>query len=123
VNNMTNFKTLTSGIAVAAVLVLQGCYTAPTPVPVPTRSLAERFDQSWQAARGAANDVIVRITYEDRPSGTLRGEQGSSKVLITVISQADGTIQVGFSVTGGTAANDANLKDHLTRAYQRRMGR
>jgi hypothetical protein len=78
---------------------------------------------SPQAARGAANDVIVRITYEDRTSGTLRGEQGTSKVVITVISQADGTIQVGFTVTGGTAAVDANLKDHLTRAYQRRMGR
>jgi hypothetical protein len=120
---MTNFKNVATSIAAVAVLLLQGCYTTPTPVAVPTRSLGERFEQSWQAARGAANDSSVRVTSEDRTSGTLRGEQGSSKVLITVISQADGTIQVGFSVTGGTAAVDANLKDHLTRAYQRRMGR
>jgi hypothetical protein len=67
--------------------------------------------------------VSVRITQEDRTSGTLRGEQGSSNVSITVVPQADQTIQVGFSVTGGDASSDANLKDHLTRAYQRRMGR
>jgi hypothetical protein len=67
--------------------------------------------------------VGVRVTHEDRTTGTLRGDQGTSKVSITVITQADSTIQVGFSVTGGTASQDANLKDHLTRAYQRRMGR
>ena len=83
----------------------------------------ERFEQSWQAARGAASDVGVRVTSEDRPTGTLRGDQGSSSVSITVVTQADGTIHVGFSVTGGTSSQDANLKEHLTRAYQRRMGR
>ena len=120
---MTNFRTVAGGIAVAAAIMLQGCYTSPTPVSAPTRPMSERFEQSWQAARGAASDVSVRITYEDRASGTLRGEQGSSAVAITVVPQADQTIQVGFSVTGGTASADANLKDHLTRAYQRRMGR
>jgi len=120
---MTNIRIAASGIAVAAGFILQGCYTAPTPVPVPSRSIPERFEQSWQAARGAASDVGVRVTYEDRPTGTLRGDQGSSKVSITVVTQADATIQVGFSVTGGTSSADANLKEHLTRAYQRRMGR
>ncbi len=120
---MTNFRAVASALAVAAAFILQGCYTAPTPVPVPTRSIQERFEASWQAARGAASDVGVRITYEDRASGTLRGEQGSSNVSITVATQADSTIQVGFSVTGGTSSGDANLKEHLTRAYQRRMGR
>jgi len=120
---MANFKTVASGIAVAASFILQGCYTAPTPVTVPGRSIQQRFEESWQAARGAAADVGVRITSEDRPSGTLRGDQGSSSVSITVVPQADQTIQVGFSVTGGGASQDANLKEHLTRAYQRRMGR
>jgi hypothetical protein len=109
--------------AFAAVLILQGCYTAPTPVSVPQRSIGERFEKSWQAARGAAADVGVRVTKEDRPSGTIRGDQGSSTVVITVITQADSTIQVGFSVTGGGSPQDENLKDHLTRSYQRRMGR
>jgi len=120
---MTNYRTVASGLAVAAALLVQGCYTAPPPTPVPAqRSMSERFEQSWQAARGAASDAGVRVTSEDRTSGTLRGTQGSSNVVITVVSQADSTIQVGFSVTGG-GAQDANVKDHLTRAYQRRMGR
>ena len=121
---MTHFRIAIVGIAIAAAFVLQACYVAPTPVATPApRSIQERFEQSWQAARGAASDVGVRITQEDRPSGNLRGDKGSSKVLITVITQADSTIQVGFSVTGGESSQDANLKEHLTRAYQRRMGR
>jgi hypothetical protein len=44
-------------------------------------------------------------------------------VAITVITQADASIQVGFAVSGGGASQDKNLKEHLTRAYQRRMGR
>lgn len=119
---MTSLRTVASVIAVAAAFMLQGCYTTPTPVPAP-RSIQERFEASWQAARGAASDVGVRLTYEDRPSGTLRGEQGSSSVSITVVPQADATIHVGFTVTGGTSSQDANLRERLTSAYQRRMGR
>ncbi len=116
---MTNFRTVATGIAAAAGLMLQGCYTAPayTPVPV-SSSIPARFDASWQAARGAAADEGVRITHEDRTSGTLRGDKGSSSVVITVVTQADASIHVSFSVTG-----DASLQDRLTRAYQRRMGR
>jgi F0F1-type ATP synthase delta subunit len=44
-------------------------------------------------------------------------------VAITVITQADATIQVGFSVTGGDSYQDNTLKNELTQAYQRRMGR
>ena len=110
---------------VLTAFILQGCYTAPAPVPTPApqRSISERFEQSWQAARGAASDAGVRIASEDRSSGTLRGNQGASSVVITVITQADASIQVGFSVTGGGTSQDANVKDHLARAYQRRMGR
>ena len=121
---MTNSRRIGGGIAVVAAFLLQACYTAPTPVAVPpTRSIPERFEQSWQAARGAAADAGVRISNEDRPSGTLRGAQGKSNVEITVVTQADGTIHVGFAVAGGGTSQDANLKEHLTRAYQRRMGR
>jgi len=122
---MTSYRKIAGGIAFAAAFILQGCYVAPapTPVPAPQRSMSERFDQSWQAARGAASDAGVKITSEDRSSGTLRGTQGSSNVVITVVSQADATIQVGFAVNGGGESQDANVKEHLTRAYQRRMGR
>ncbi len=120
---MNDFRTVAGPFAIAAALLLQGCYVAPTPVAAPTRPMSERFEASWQAARGAASDVSVRITSEDRASGTLRGDAGASKVVITVVPQADQTIQVGFSVTGGSSSQDENLKDHPTRAYQRRMGR
>jgi len=85
--------------------------------------MSERFEQSWQAAKGAAYDANVRVTQEDRGSGTLRGEQGASKVVVTIVPQADQTIQVGFSVTGGDSYQDNTLKKNLTQAYQRRMGR
>ena len=121
---MTHSRTVVIGLAVVTGVLLQGCYTAPTPVAVPsTRSIPERFEASWQAARGAASDVGVHVTHEDRSTGTLRGTHGSSNIAISVVTQADATIHVGFSVTGGTVSQDANLKEHLTRSYQRRMGR
>jgi len=120
---MTKTKIVATGIAAAALLTIQGCYTAPPPSAPPPRPMTERFEQSWQAAKGAAYDANVRVTQEDRASGTLRGEQGASKVVITVVPQADQTIQVGFSVSGGDSYQEANLKKNLTRAYQQRMGR
>jgi hypothetical protein len=120
---MPGSRTVATGIAATCALLLQSCYTYPAYVPVPVSSSAPaRFDASWQAARGAASDEGVRITYEDRSSGTLRGDKGSSGVLITVVTQADGSIRVAFTVTG-QSSQDANLQDRLTRAYQRRMGR
>ncbi len=124
VKSVPNFKAVATGIAAAASLMLQGCYTAPAYTPVPTsQSLPEKFEKSWQAARAAAFDEGVRVTYEDRPSGTLRGDKGSSNVSITVVTQADGSIHVGFSATGPSSQDAASLQDRLTRAYQRRMGR
>lgn len=119
---MPTFRGLATGIAAAACLLLQGCYTYPAYVPVAVApSLPARFETSWQAARAAASDEGVRITYEDRPSGTLRGDKGSSRVLITVVTQADGSIHVTFTVNG--QSQDGDLQDRLSRAYQRRMGR
>ena len=118
---MINFRSL-AGVAVAAAFLLQGCYSAPPPAPQP-RPMSQRFEQSWQAAKGAASDLGVKVTSEDRTSGTLRGKAGASDVVITVVPQADQTIQVGFSVTGGTAVQDSSTKEGLTNAYRRRMGR
>jgi len=118
---MINIRSL-AGVAVAAAFLLQGCYVAPPPAPQP-RPMSERFEQSWQAAKGAASDLDVRVTSEDRGSGTLRGTAGPSNVVITVVPQADQTIQVGFSVTGGTSAQESSLQQGLTNAYRKRMGR
>ena len=104
--------------------MLQGCYTAPTYTAVPrSQSLPEKFEKSWQAARAAAYDEGVRVTYEDRSSGTLRGDKGTLNVSMTVVTQADGSIQVGISATGPSSQDAASLQDRLTSAYQRRMGR
>jgi len=121
---MMRFKALRAGIVIVAVIALPGCYypyPAYTPVTVSSGGPAS-FDASWQAARGAAYDEGVRVTFEDRATGTLRGDQGQFKVLITVAPQANGSVQVVFSVTG-PKSEGAGLQDRLTRAYQRRMGR
>jgi hypothetical protein len=118
---MIHFRSF-AGVVAAAAFLMQGCYTAPPPAPQP-RPMSQRFEQSWQAAKGAASDLGVRVTSEDRTSGTLRGSAGPSNVVITVVPQADQTIQVGFSVTGGTATQDNSMKEGLTNAYRRRMGR
>jgi hypothetical protein len=117
------FKALPSGIAVAIAVatVLPGCYTEPAYVAVPVSAPAN-FDSSWQAARGAAYDEGVRVTSEDRSSGTLRGQKGGSNVLITVGQQANGSVRVEFNVTGPPSENP-DLQNRLTRAYNRRMGR
>jgi hypothetical protein len=124
VKSVPEFRTVAIGIAAAASIMLQGCYTTPAYTAVPrAQSLPEKFETSWQAARAAAYDEGVRVTYEDRPTGTLRGDKGSLNVSITVITQADGSIQVGISATGPSSQDAATLQDRLTRAYQRRMGR
>ena len=120
---MSGFKIVAFCIGAAIALGLAGCYPYPAYTPVPVASSAPpNFDASWQAARGAASDEGVRITYDDRSNGTMRGESGSSSVLITVARQADGSIHVAFTVTG-QPSGDTNLQDRLARAYQRRMGR
>ena len=115
---------LPAGIIAAAALVSSGCYY-PYPysyTPVVTSTVPASFDASWQAARGAAYDEGVRVTSEDRSTGTLRGEKGQDRVLITVAQQANGTVRVEFSVAGPPSEN-TGLQDQLTRAYNRRMGR
>jgi hypothetical protein len=121
---MIRLIVLLASMAIAVAIALPGCYypyPAYTPVTVSGGGPAS-FDASWQAARGAAYDEGVRITFEDRATGTLRGDQGPYKVLITVAPQANGSVQVAFSVTG-PQSECAGLQDQLTRAYQRRMGR
>jgi hypothetical protein len=124
VKSVPDLRFVAIAIAAAATLMLQACYTAPpyTAVPV-SQSPGERFEKSWQAARGAAYDEGVDVTYEDRPTGTLRGEKGPFKVLITVVTQADASIHVAFSATGPSTQEAKSLQDRLTQAYQRRMGR
>lgn len=117
---MMRLRLLSTCILIAAALALGGCYYPPPYTPVTVPATPASFDASWQAARGAAYDEGVRITSEDRSTGTLRGDQGQSQVLITVAQQANGSVRVEFSVIG---PQGSGLQDRLTRAYNRRMGR
>jgi hypothetical protein len=116
-------RIVAAALIATASLVLQGCYAYPAYVPAPAQpSIQDRFNASWQAARGAAYDEGVNVTYEDRGTGTLRGTRGPASVVIMVVTQADGSIRVGFTVSG-QPAQDADLQNRLTQAYNRRMGR
>jgi len=113
-----------TGVFVLTAFALSNCYE-PYPYYPPTAvkvSTPASFDASWQAARGAALDEGVRITYEDRASGTLRGDKGPFAIAINVASQPNGSVIVQFTATGPTE-QDPTLKDRLNSAYQRRMGR
>lgn len=117
---MPRIKRIALCFTAAVGSLLAGCYY-PAPVPTSTtQTVPASFDASWQAARGAAADVGVRVSDEDRSTGTIRGTQGASNVTITVVQQADGSVRVGFNVTGPSGSG---LQDQLTRAYNRRMGR
>jgi hypothetical protein len=118
---MRNIRSIAIVPAAAAILSAAGCYyPVYAPPAATTQTTPASFDASWQAARGAAADEGVRVTDEDRSTGTIRGTQGSSNVVITVVQQADGSVRVGFNVTGPPGSG---LQDRLTRAYNRRMGR
>jgi len=100
--------------------MMAGCvYYHPVPVQ---QSGPSKFDRSWDAALGAADDVGVTVTDVDRERGTIRGYKNDADVTITAWQQADGSVRVGFNVTGPRGP-DSNLVDHLSYAYNRRMGR
>lgn len=111
-------------VMLAAALALPGCYPYPyyPPGAVSTSAVPASIEKSWQAARGAAYDEGVTITFEDRASGVVRGTRGPFDVTINVTPQADGSVRVSFSTTGPTA-QDPGLQERLTRAYNLRMGR
>ena len=52
-------------VAAAAIILVYGCEPAPYYAPAPSR-----FDRAWSAAINAAQDEGVRITAEDRASGS-----------------------------------------------------
>ena len=100
--------------------IVTGCVVYQ-PVPASTPAVSS-FDQSWNAAVGALQDVGVRIQSEDRTRGVITGATVSRDVTITVATQADGRVRVEISARG-PQGGDANLANDISRAYDRRMGR
>ena len=112
-------------ILVVAALVLHAC--APYPYYPPQGAYTSpggpaSFENSWQAARGAAYDDGVYLTVEDRTGGIMRGTKGTIEVVISVKPQTDGSVIVGFTANG-PLDQDPRLLERLKNAYERRMGR
>jgi hypothetical protein len=80
------------------------------------------FERSWSAARNALQEQGVRITQEDRSTGTLRGDRSGIPVLALVNTQADGSVRVQFSTVGATSV-DPQLIERISASYDRLMGR
>ena len=97
-----------------------GCYTY---APAPVYSPPSKFDRAWEAARGAAADAGVAVTSADRASGRIYGTAYATDVAISVFTQADASVRVEINVTPTGAGADPQLRERITSAYQRRMGR
>ncbi len=104
-------------VVLAATLAASCVYYEARPVP---QGSASKFDRSWSAAQWAAQDEGVTITDVDRARGTIRGYRGTSNVTISVWQQADGSVRVAFNVRAPSGP-DAELADHLSHAFDRRM--
>jgi hypothetical protein len=121
VRRFSHLAIATTHLAIAAAL-LGGCYVyevAPgvyAPAPAPT------FERAWAAARNAMLDQGVRITDEDRGSGTIRGNKSGIEVVTLVRTQADGSVRVEFNTVGATSV-DPQLIERISAAYDRSMGR
>ena len=105
-----------------ATTFLAGCYVYEVAPGVYATAPPPTFDRSWAAARNAMLGQGVRITQEDRSTGTLRGTKSGIEVITLVHTQADGSVRVEFKTVGATAV-DPQLIERISADYDRSMGR
>jgi len=108
--------------SVVAILALGACVVYEPVAVSPGPTVQQRFDRSWAAAGGAMSDQGLAITAQDRGAGTIRGERGGIGITATLITMADGSIQVKLESSGATN-NDPGLVQRVSDSYERRMGR
>jgi len=108
--------------SVATTLVLGACVVYEPVAVSPGPTVQQRFDRSWAAAGGAMSDQGVAVTAQDRGAGVIRGERGGIAITATLITMADGSIQVKLESSGATN-NDPGLVQRVSESYERRMGR
>jgi hypothetical protein len=108
--------------SVAATLVLGACVVYEPVAVSPGPTVQQRFDRSWAAAGGAMSDQGVAVTAQDRGAGVMRGERGGIAITATLVTMADGSIQVKLESSGATN-NDPGLVQRVSESYERRMGR
>ena len=102
--------------------LIAGCTVYEVAPGVYASAPVATFHRSWAAARGAMQEQGVRITQEDRPTGTLRGTRNGIDVAGLVRTQADGSVRVEFRTVGATAV-DPSLIERISASYDRLMGR
>jgi hypothetical protein len=117
---MTILRSLLATVLGATLVA--GCTYYQTAPGVYTSTPTSTFDRSWAAARNAMLEEGVRITQEDRSSGTLGGDRQGIGVLALIRSQADGSIRVEFRTIGATTV-DPQLIERISSSYDRQMGR
>jgi hypothetical protein len=105
-----------------AITLIAGCTVYNVAPGVYATATPTTFDRSWAAARNALLDQGVRITQEDRATGTLRGTKSGIEVVSLVRTQADGSVRVEFRTVGATAV-DPQLIEAISASYDRYMGR
>ncbi|HUP08244.1 MAG TPA: hypothetical protein VMU47_13890 [Caldimonas sp.] len=108
--------------SVAAILALTACVVYEPVAVSPGATVQQRFDRSWAAAGGAMSDQGLAITSQDRGAGVMRGERGGIAITATLVTMADGTIQVKLESSGATNT-DPGLVQRVSESYERRMGR
>jgi hypothetical protein len=111
---------LVSAFAVA--MLVGGCTAYPDGVPPAPAPGPSTFKRSWDAALGAAADAGVQVTSADRASGRISGSKAGEPALITLLTQADGSVRVTFDAPTSKDRNPT-LDERWLAIYQRRMGR
>ena len=121
---MTSRRLRTGWLAIllSMSVLLGGCTYYQVAPGVYGTAPAASFDRSWRAVVGAFDDQGVRITHQDRGTGTLEGSRDGIGVYASVRTQADGSVRVEFS-TSGAKERDPELVHRISRDYDRRMGR
>jgi hypothetical protein len=111
-------------LAIAVLLPLAGCVApepepVPVPVPVPVRS---KYDRLFDAVLGAATDLGVEVRSADRATGRIAGTKADGEVMVDLVRQPDGSVNVEFIAPGSTETN-RKLRERWMSAYERRRGR
>jgi hypothetical protein len=109
-------------VLAAASALIAGCVYAPPPTyPVVVQS-PPSFDQSWDAAIGAAQDAGIELTQADRTLGRITGTKAGAAVTIELRQMPDRSLHVSFSAPDSKEVNP-KLGERWVTAYNRRMGR
>jgi hypothetical protein len=99
-----------------------GCYYYAPPPYVVTYPPRVSYDQIWDSALRAAQDVGIRITSSEKGAGTVVGHRDGVGVTIQVTPYSEGRTRVELTAKGDPSATSAVSEDFYRR-YEQYMGR